>query len=506
VDGKQAQTSIKELRDTYYKLNTEIQNMKREDNHQLYDEKVRNIQKVDRAWKSASAEIRGATRETKTLRGEMADMAKQAVSGLGIAGGFYALKQGLEMAISKNAELSDTMAGVQKTTGLTEEAVDRLNAKFKQMDTRTANTELLGLAQVAGKLGYTVEKDVEGFVRAADKIGVALGEDLGGVEESVNALGKLVDIFKIKDQFGLEESLMKVGSAINSLGASGSAAERNLIDFTQRLAGIAPAAGMSLANTLELAATLDELGQSMEAGATATGQFIMGLGKDIPKNAKIAKMSTEEFTKLLKEDANEALIRVLEGARTAGGGLEALANNMGVLEVSGARGVAALGALAENTDMLRRRQQLSREEFDAGTSVLDEFNTVNNTLGANLEKISNKLGQLWENSGFRRWMTDITGALVNNRSELERSNAEYQKAQAEMDRLENGVVPLIDRYDELTKKGKLNGDEHAELQRIIATLSKEWPIAVGELDAYGNALNINTSILRNNISEHERYL
>src|SRR5690606_8501093 len=113
---------------------------------------------------------------------------------------------------------------------------------------------------------------------------------------------------------------------------------------------------------------------------------------------------------------------------------------------------------------------------------------------------------LWENSGFRRWMTDITGALVNNRSELERSNAEYQKAQAEMDRLENGVVPLIDRYDELTKKGKLNGDEHAELQRIIATLSKEWPIAVGELDAYGNALNINTSILRNNISEHERYL
>src|SRR5690606_34545506 len=105
VDGKQAQTSINELRDTYYKLNPEIQNMKREDKPQLYDEKVRNIQKVDRAWKSASAEIRGATRETKTLRGEMADMAKQAVSGLGIAGGFYALKQGLEMAISKNAEL-----------------------------------------------------------------------------------------------------------------------------------------------------------------------------------------------------------------------------------------------------------------------------------------------------------------------------------------------------------------------------------------------------------------
>src|SRR5690606_25437045 len=158
--------------------------------------------------------------------------------------------QGVNNFITKNAELSDIMGGVQKTTGLTEAAVDRLNEKFKRFNTRTTNTELLGLAQVAGKLGISAERDVEGFVRAADRIGVALGEDLGGVEESVNSLGKLVDIFRLKDEYGIEDALMRVGSAINSLGASGTAAEKNLVDFAQRMAGIAPAANISLQDIL----------------------------------------------------------------------------------------------------------------------------------------------------------------------------------------------------------------------------------------------------------------
>src|SRR5690606_19067877 len=117
-----------------------------------------------------------------------ADLAKDAVGPLSIATAFYAITNGIKTAIQKNAELADAISNVQKTTGLSEEAVDRLNEKFKKMDTRTASNELLGLAEVAGKLGYSSERDVEGFVRAADKIGVALGEDLGGVEESVNSL------------------------------------------------------------------------------------------------------------------------------------------------------------------------------------------------------------------------------------------------------------------------------------------------------------------------------
>src|SRR5690606_8496843 len=110
-----------------------------------------------------------------------------------------------------------------------------------------------------------------------------------------------------------------------------------------------------------------------------------------------------DFSKLLRVDAMEAFIRVLEGAKTAGGGLEALAKNMGVMEVSGARGIAALGAMAERTDLLRLRTKQSAEAFEENTSIMAEFNNMNATLGANMEKIGNRLAQLWENSALRNW-------------------------------------------------------------------------------------------------------
>lgn len=506
IDGKQANNSVKELRETYNKLNTELNNMKKADNPKAYAEKVANIRKVEQAWKDAKEEIRGSTKEAVGFKDKLKDLAKSAAGGLVGAGAFYGLINGAKTLIQKNAELSDSFAGVMKTTGLGEEAVDRLNEKFKQMDTRTANTKLLELAQVAGKLGYSAEKDVEGFVRAADKIGVALGEDLGGVEESVNSLGKLVNIFKVSDQFELEESLLKVGSAINTLGASGTANEKNLIDFSQRLAGVAPAANISLPTVLAYGAVMDELGQSMESSSTAIGQFIVELGTDVPKYAKIAGMSIKDFSKLLKEDANEAFLRVLDKSKTAGGGLQALANNMGILEISGARGVAALGAMADNIDLVRERLKTSNQSFDEGTSILNEFDTVNTNLAANLEKIWNRINSLWEQSELRGWLTSVTGAIADNRSELEIANSEYSKAKEELDSLESKVSPLIERYDELTSKGSLNKDEHIELRKIINQLSEDWPIAVSEVDKYGNALSINTDILRNNIDEHRKYL
>src|SRR5690606_41181564 len=131
---------------------------------------------------------------------------------------------------------------------------------------------------------------------------------------------------------------------------------------------------------LAYGSVMDELGQSMESSSTAIGQFIVGMGSDIPKYAKIAKMSVKDFSDLLLKDANEAFLRVLDASKTAGGGIQALATNMGILEVSGRGGVAALGALSDNIDLVRTRLKTATESFDEGTSVLDEFSVKNNNL------------------------------------------------------------------------------------------------------------------------------
>ncbi|MDF2851705.1 MAG: phage tail tape measure protein family [Sphingobacterium multivorum] len=491
LDGKQAKTSGKELEDTFRKLRAELKKMKEEDDPVAYRKKAEELKKVAAAWGNIRKELNGATTEARSFKDELKDMASNAIGGLSMAGLAYAAVNGVKTLVSKNAELSDSYARVQKTTGLTEEAVDRLNDKFKKMNTRTANSELLGLAEVAGKLGISAEKDVEGFVRAADRIGVALGEDLGGTEEAINSLGKLTDIFKLKDTFGIEEALNKVGSAINTLGATGTAAEKNLVDFANRMAGVAPAAGMTIDQVLGIAAVMDEMGQSMESSSTAIGQFIVGIGADIPKYAKVAGMSVKEFSALLKNDANEALLRVLDKAKSAGGGLEVMAKNMGVLEVSGARGIQALNSMAENIDLVRRRQEDSKTALVEGTSVLNEFNTVNSTLGANLEKLSNRMSDLWQNGSARQWFTDITAKMLGTYSESRNLSNEWSILNDKQNVLERESKPLIKRYDELKSLTTRNKEEQEELRSVIDKLAKLVPTAVTEFNTYGEAIDIN---------------
>lgn len=491
IDGKQAQVSAKELQDTMRRLRTELSNMRREDNPQEYDRRVEQLRRVREAYEEIRHEVNGTIRATRGLRDEIKSLVTDALGGLSIAGIGYAFANGVKTIIQKNAEVSDAYARVQKTTGLTEEAVDRLNDKFKKMDTRTANSELLGLAEVAGKLGISAERDVEGFVRAADKIGVALGEDLGGTEEAINSLGKLTDIFKIKDTFGIEQALIKVGSAINTLGASGTAAESELVDFSNRLAGVAPAANISLPAVLGIASAQSELGQSMESASTAIGQFIVGMGSDIPRYAKVAGMSVKEFSDLLKNDANEALLRVLANAKSSGGGLEVMAKNMGVLEISGARGIAALSSMAENIELVRQRQEEATSAFEEGTSILDEFNTMNSTLGANLDKLSNRLANAWQKSGFRNWLTDITAAMVDTRSELDKLIQSSRNQDKAFDDKSKSITTLTDRYDTLKSQISLNQAEQSELKEIIQQIAKVLPETVTEWNAYGEALDIN---------------
>lgn len=163
-------------------------------------------------------------------------------------------------------------------------------------------------------MGIEGKTNLEGFVRAADQINVALKEDLGGdTEETIRQVGKLVDIFKVKDDFGIEQGLLKVGSIINELGAASTANEGFIVEFSKRVAGVAPSAGISVDAIMGLAATLDQFGQQAEASSTVYSQMMAKMFKNTTAYADIAGMSLEKFSVLMNTDANEAFIRVWRG-------------------------------------------------------------------------------------------------------------------------------------------------------------------------------------------------
>lgn len=349
-------------------------------------------------WEKLRMELRQVDVRIKALKGSARDtgnVVQRMAGGFSkffgaITAGFASMSfavMGTKKARAAFLEYDEALTDAQKTTSTTKTEIREVSEELKKIDTRTTHNSLLDIVRVAGKLGIEGKQNLIEFARAGDKIGVALGRDLGGnVEAAIQQIGKLVDIFHLREQYGIEQSMLKVGSAINEIGMASTAAEGFVVDFAKRAAGTAPNVNISIQSVLGLAGTLDKLGQQAETAGTSYGQVITAMYKRTEVFAKIAKMSLGEFQKLMGEDMNEAFIRVLEGMGKSGQGMQSIVNALNSMKLDGQRSVQVLGVLAANTDELRRQQEIANRAFETGTSVIEEFNTKNESATAQYEK------------------------------------------------------------------------------------------------------------------------
>lgn len=309
----------------------------------------------------------------------------------GVALGAVAAISGITFTVKKcveeYAKMDDEMTNVRKYTGQAAEEVERMNEDFKQMDTRTPRKKLNRLAEDAGRLGITSTAAVEEFVDGADKINVALGDDLG--DEAVSQIGKLAQMFGEDKTMGLRGAMLATGSAINELAQNSSASAGYLVDFTARVAGVGKQAGFTQAQIMGLASVLDQNMQQDETAATAVQNLLAKMFQDSAKFAQIAGLNVKEFAKTLKEDANGALLQFLAAMR-AKGGFADLAPMFEEMKMDGSRATGVLTVLADKLDDIKSAQNLANEAYAEGTSVLNEFETQNESVQAQLDKASKK--------------------------------------------------------------------------------------------------------------------
>ena len=437
-----------------------------------YNKQLKKVNNLRGALQKHRNDLKGVNRGWQNIKTTMLGF----LAAGGIAGLVTSIIRGFQKLISVNSELSDSFADVMKTTGLTREAVQKLDKDLQKLDTRTPRKKLLELARDAGKLGIQGRKNILGFVEAADKIEVALGEDLG--QGAIKNIGKLNEVFKITKELGIAKGMEATGSAINALGQASTANEEFIVSFTQRMAGMAEQAGISIEDTLGLASAVDQLGLTSELSSTAIGKTIIAMFKDTASFAKIAGKSTEEFTKLLNEDTNEALLVMLEGLNGNNEGLGVLAGKLDDVGLDGARAVQTLASLAGNIEIVTEAQVLSNDEFAKATSLQDEFNVKNNNLAGNLAKIGKQLTNIWGNSAFINNLTRVTGLITDflkqpvaeklegERIEMNRlANAALNAATSEEDRLKL-INQLVANYPEYL--GHLNKDKVTNEELAIA--------------------------------------
>lgn len=345
--------------------------------------------------------------------------------------GFEFITNQFTSIIKGAGKLSDSLADIQRVTGMTKAEVKALNAELTAMDTRTSTEGLRNIAIVAGKLGVA-KNDIYDFVKATDMLVVALGDELGDADQITTQLGKIINVFDKGDGKVTGEKLTSIGNAIVDLANKGVASGGFIVDFTQRLAGLAKTANLGLDAVMGLAAGLEESGQRSESSSTAIIKVLSQIGGDVPKFAKVAGKSVEEFSKTLAEKPVEAIIQVSEGFTKGKKGFEDISKAFADAGEDGAKIVSTLGVIGGKADWFRGKIDGTSDALKNNSQITGAFDLKNQTLGATLDKLGKDFNKLVTSaavtdflksavngvSEFIKWLKDLPQWIEQNRTSL----------------------------------------------------------------------------------------
>ncbi len=431
--------------------------------------------------------INGTAGKTTSAFGQIGDTVKRLASYVLVYAGFNKLTEGLRTMYNANVALSDQLADIQKTTGLMGRDLADLSNSILRIDTRTPVEQLNALAVSAGKLGISAKEDVLEFVKAGNIINVALGEDLG--EDAIRSLAKLNDVLGITKEMGIEKGLLATGSAINELGQSSTANEGYLVDFAQRLGGVAAQTNLTMQQVLALGSASDQLAQSSEVSATALNKFITTLMSKTGQVAKAVGIPLQELQQALDRSTWEGMMMVFEKL-SGKGGLAAIAPLMGDLGSDGARLNGVISALVKDTSRLTRELGIANKAFAEGTSVVNEYDAKNNNLAASIQKIGKNIKQWFLGTGIIDFLYRGSSFIEKITRGTDSAKEAFDKSVSSVRSLQREIVPLLQEYEQL--KDSKAADEQERLKTIMAQIATAIPSAVSAMDQYGNILSINT--------------
>ena len=348
-------------------------------------------------------ELSGRATAARFSIGSMADSFNRYQS---LAFSAIAATTGVVLSIQKiidiNGKLSDAQADVMKTTGMNKVEVDELTKSFGLLQTRTSRIDLLKIAEQGGRIGI-LKDDVGAFVEVMNKASVALGDSFtGGAEEVANKLGKIKFLFEETKNLGVDAAYNAIGSAINDLGANGVASEANIAEFTTRIGSLTDVLKPTIQETLALGTAFEESGIEAEVSARAYNIFMKQASTESAKFAQVMNLTVGEVEAMINKNPLDFMMKFAEGMR----GMDATktAKTLDFLGINADGANKVIGAMGNNMGRFRELIDLSNNSFAEGTSLINEYNIKNETLGATLEKISKKVSSWFSSETFAKWL------------------------------------------------------------------------------------------------------
>jgi hypothetical protein len=356
-------------------------------NTESFLNKAQELANVDAQLAKVRAEAKGVKDELDNAGGGVMGFITKAAGFAGIQIGVQAVVDGLKQlgteSINAAVKGTDSISDMEKSLNLTTAEAKALREQLQGIDTRTSEENLEGIAVAAGQLGIAKDEAVA-FTQSVDQAVVALGDEFtGGVEDVTKSLGGLQKLFKETANVSPADAITKIGSAVNALGADGTATGPVIADFAARigqLGNLAP----QITQTLGLGAAFQELGLSAEISAGGLTNILLTAAKGTADFGKQIGLTGKEFEALINKDPNEVILRL--AASLKGASETEIVTTLDNLGIKSQEAVKVISLLATQTDIVRQKQALASTEYEKGTSLLGEFSKKNTNAAAEVEK------------------------------------------------------------------------------------------------------------------------
>lgn len=327
-------------------------------------------------------------KKARTFNDKVQNIGKAAaIGGVAIVGA-------MGIALTSATKFEDKMADIAKTTGLKDGPLEAYGNSLLNISktTRTSIDDLAAIGEIGGQLGVA-NKELVSFTKASNMFAVAMGKDYGGgTEEAISQVGKIKGLFKETRKLDIATVITKAGSAINDLGAKGTATSANINDFILRIGALPDAIKPSLQNTAALGAFFEGAGIDSQIAAGGLSNFFLVAGKNMPAFAQQMGMGTAAAADLFAKDPTAFASKFavsLKSLKPA-----QLAVKLDALKIGSQETIKVLGALGAGTKELTDLQGISAGAIEKGTSLQKEYNTKNETTAAKLAIAKNNMEAL----------------------------------------------------------------------------------------------------------------
>jgi TP901 family phage tail tape measure protein len=396
--------SLAGLRLEYSKLSQAVAQLSAEERKSQFGQSlIKNARNV-------KAEIDGVEQSIGRFTGNVGNY-RSALNGIGQAFAALGIGASLGEIIGINTRISDSIADVAKTAGITTAEAQKLADTLEFRDTRTSLVDQLQIAQIGGQLGIA-NNQLETFTESVDVLNVSLGDQFGGVEEITRVIAGLRNVltdFRTDDVSG---DVLKLGNALNFLEAQGAATAPTIAEFVNRISGTAVPLGISTDKIFGLSTALAELAINPERGATAISNLLRQIAASPEVFAKTLDVPVEEFSDLVRTDLVGALslvaVKIKEGAAD---NIE-FSRTLDDLGIDRQGTIEALGKLGGNIGLLDTRIRESGEALQATDSVYAEFDKKNNNAAAAVAKLQNSIVNLIASEGAQDAIEAVAKAVT----------------------------------------------------------------------------------------------